>query len=59
MDRVKALEFELDMCKKRIYIAKRDDTLDEELSKFLQNYDKLPKLKTSFIREAEGIYLFG
>lgn len=59
VDRCKALEFELDMCKRRVYIPKRNDQLDEELAKFLNTYDKRKKLKVMFLREAEGVYLFG
>ena len=50
---------ELDMCKRRVYIPKRNDLLDEELAKFLKTYDKRSKLKIMFLREAEGVYLFG
>lgn len=47
------------MCKRRVYIPKRNDLLDEELAKFLTNYDKRNKLRIMFLREAEGVYLFG
>lgn len=47
------------MCKKRIYIPKRKDILDEELGKFLNQYEKRNKLRIMFMRESEGIYMFG
>ena len=47
------------MCKRRVYIPKRNDQLDEELAKFLTNYNQNSKLKILFLREAEGVYLFG
>ena len=47
------------MCKRRVYIPKRNDQLDEALAKFLANYDQRSKLKILFVREAEGVYLFG
>jgi len=42
-----------------IYIAHRNDTIDQVLSNYLNQYPDREQLKILFIREAEGVYKFG
>ena len=42
-----------------IYIAHKNDRVDELLAKFINTYQKRKNLKILFIRESEGTYRFG
>ena len=42
-----------------IYIAKKNDRIDNLLAKELNNYPERDKLKIMFLRESEGVYQFG
>ena len=39
-----------------VYIAKRDDKIDEALGYYLNTYPEKEKLKIMFLRESEGVY---
>ena len=43
----------------QIYHARKNDKIDETLGKFLNEYPEREKLKILFLRESEGVYLFG
>lgn len=42
-----------------IYIPVRDDQIDKQLAEFINNYPERSKLKIMFMRESEGVYMFG
>lgn len=42
-----------------IYIARRYDRIDENLSRFINRYPEREKMKIMFLRESEGVYQFG
>ena len=50
---------ENDKLKHSVYIAKRQDSTDEQLCLYLNDFPEREKLKVSFIRETDGIYNFG
>ena len=40
----------------QIYHAHRDDIIDEQLGKFLNEFPEREKLRILFLRESEGVY---
>jgi len=42
-----------------IYIAKKYDRVDAALGHHLNTYPERDQLKIMFLRESEGVYLFG
>ena len=42
-----------------VYIPIKDDMIDRKLAEFINNYPERSKLKIMFMRESEGVYLFG
>jgi hypothetical protein len=42
-----------------IYIPVKEDMVDRRLAEFINNYPERSKLKIMFMRESEGVYLFG
>jgi chromosome segregation ATPase len=42
-----------------VYVPIRDDDVDRNLAEYINNYPDRSKLKIMFMRESEGIYLFG
>lgn len=42
-----------------VYIGKREDTVDQSLATWINNYPEKEQLKILFIRETEGVYHFG
>jgi hypothetical protein len=42
-----------------IYIAHRKDKTDVVLANFINTYPEREKMKILFLRESEGVYLFG
>lgn len=42
-----------------IYIARRDDKIDRALASYVNQFPERNKLKIMFLRESEGVYLFG
>ncbi len=45
--------------KMQVYLPVRDDPVDTRLAEFINNYPERQRLKIMFLRESEGIYLFG
>jgi len=41
------------------YIPKRGDVIDEALSNFINTFPEKLDLKILFLRESEGVYMFG
>ena len=41
------------------HVSKNNDKIDETLGTFLNAYPEREKLKIMFLRESEGVYLFG
>lgn len=42
-----------------VYIPVQDDPIDKRLAEFINNYPEKKKLKLMFMREQQGLYLFG
>ena len=42
-----------------VYIGKHDDSIDLYLAYWLNSYPRKHELKILFIRQSEGVYLFG
>lgn len=42
-----------------VYIPMREDDVDKRLAEYINNYPDRSKFKIMFMRESEGIYLFG
>lgn len=42
-----------------VYIPVKEDDVDKRLAEYINNYPDRSKLKIMFMRESEGIYLFG
>lgn len=42
-----------------VYIPMKSDDVDKRLAEYINNYPDRSKLKIMFMRESEGIYLFG
>lgn len=42
-----------------IYIPIKDDTVDEKLAEFVNEYPNRQALKIMFLRESSGVYEFG
>ncbi len=42
-----------------VYIPIKEDDVDKRLAEYINNYPDRSKLKIMFMRESEGIYLFG
>ena len=42
-----------------VYIPIKDDQTDRKLAEFINNYPERSKLKIMFMRESEGVYVFG
>lgn len=55
-ERLKAL---LQTAKNQVYVERKHDDTDRKLSKFICTYPEREKLKILFIRESEGVYIFG
>ncbi len=37
----------------------KEDAVDKKLAEFINNYPERAKLKIMFMRESEGVYVFG
>lgn len=68
LNQLKDAETEIDALKEYIvelksrvavYIPVKEDTVDKQLAEYINNYPDRSKLKIMFMRESEGIYLFG
>lgn len=42
-----------------MYVPVKDDAIDRRLADFLNNFPDRARLKVMFLRESEGVYLFG
>ena len=42
-----------------MYVPVKDDPVDRKLAEFLNNFPDRQRLKVMFLRESEGVYLFG
>ena len=42
-----------------MYVPVKDDPVDRKLADFLNNFPDRQRLKVMFLRESEGVYLFG
>ena len=42
-----------------MYVPVKDDPIDRKLADFLNNFPDRQRLKVMFLRESEGVYLFG
>jgi len=42
-----------------VYIPVKQDAVDVRLAEFINNYPERSKLKIMFMRESEGVYMFG
>ena len=42
-----------------IYIAHKQDRIDQAMEKFMNNYPEKNELRILFLRESEGVYQFG
>ena len=42
-----------------VYIPMKDDHIDKKIAEFINNYPERQKLKIMFMRESEGVYMFG
>ena len=42
-----------------MYVPVKDDPIDKKLADFLNNFPDRQRLKVMFLRESEGVYLFG
>lgn len=42
-----------------VYIPVRNDTIDRHLAEYLNNFPDRARLKIMFMRESEGVYMFG
>lgn len=42
-----------------MYVPVKDDPIDKKLAEFLNNFPDRQRLKVMFLRESEGVYLFG
>ena len=42
-----------------MYVPVKDDPIDRKLAEFLNNFPDRQRLKVMFLRESEGVYLFG
>jgi len=42
-----------------VYIAHKNDRVDQALGYYINNYPEKEKLKIMFLRESEGVYQFG
>ena len=58
-EQLRKLLLEIDHLKNDVYIPKKKDVLDENLSEYLSLYPEKEKLKIMFLRETEGVYQFG
>ena len=43
----------------QMYVPVKDDPIDRKLAEFLNNFPDRQRLKVMFLRESEGVYLFG
>jgi hypothetical protein len=75
LEQSKMLEFQLRMAQSKIvelvdlnrklekhqviYIARKYDRIDENLSRFINRYPERDRMKIMFLRESEGVYQFG
>jgi len=41
------------------YIGRKDSNIDTKLAQFLNTYPEKEKLRIMFLRESEGVYIFG
>ena len=42
-----------------VYIGHKEDMVDLELAKYINNYPERKQMKILFLRESEGVYQFG
>ena len=42
-----------------VYIPVKGDPIDARLAEYINNYPERSKLKIMFMRESEGVYIFG
>ena len=42
-----------------IYVPVKGDDVDEKLASYINNFPERSKLKIMFMRESEGVYVFG
>ena len=45
--------------KQAVYIAKKNDSIDKILGKYINNHPEKKKMDIMFLRESEGVYSFG
>ena len=57
-EKEKVAEYEK-TCPQPIYIFHKDDQIDTMLGNYLNLYPERKKLKIMFLRESEGVYMFG
>lgn len=43
----------------QVYVPMKDDAIDKKLAEFLNNFPDRSRLKVMFLRQNEGVYLFG
>lgn len=53
------LKDELSRLKHKVYIGAKDDSIDRVLANYLNEHAAGDKIKILFIRQSEGVYLFG
>lgn len=42
-----------------VYIPVKDDHIDRKLAEYINNFPQRDKLRIMFMRESEGVYMFG
>lgn len=42
-----------------MYVPIKDDAIDKKLAEFLNNFPDRSRLKVMFLRQSEGVYVFG
>ena len=47
---------DIDKGRQAIYIARKKDFIDQQLSIYLNSYPEREQLKIMFLRESEGVY---
>lgn len=43
----------------QVYVPLKEDPIDKKLAEFLNNFPDRQRLKVMFMRQSEGVYLFG
>ena len=42
-----------------IYVPVKDDAIDRQLAEYINNFPERQNLRVMFMRESEGVYMFG